>query len=427
VYPLVRIAVLLVAAALLAVPQPAPNPLTLDDCVRLAQSVESAVSLARQETEIAGQGVVQARAGFLPQSYVANVFTYNSPRLDNRNEFSFVALNGIREYGSLFSTAAELDTSGRLRAGLARAHADQDVAASNLGITQRDLRRTVTSAYLQVLLSRHLASVARDILTEAQSFEKRTRLLFQNGEAAQADVVKAAAQSAFFEQTLRNAELEAQLANHDLASFWTTSVSDPLPLVDVLDQPVPPPPPEAPSVAEAYMRRIEFNLLDAQRRGFEADYRRFRAELLPQASLVFQYGIDANHVRIADRGYAAFVNLDIPVFQWFRTRSAARQSQLRAQQVQSTRRITERAFSRDYQNALSRVKMIYQQISITEAQVKLSGDNLRLSRLRYEGGEGSALDVVTAQTQLVQARANYYTALSNYLNARADLEVASGK
>jgi outer membrane protein TolC len=34
---------------------------------------------------------------------------------------------------------------------------------------------------------------------------------------------------------------------------------------------------------------------------------------------------------------------------------------------------------------------------------------------------------VTAQNQLSQARNNYYTSVANYLNARADLEVASGK
>jgi len=50
-----------------------------------------------------------------------------------------------------------------------------------------------------------------------------------------------------------------------------------------------------------------------------------------------------------------------------------------------------------------------------------------MSRIRYEGGEGLALDVVTAQNQLSQARTNYYTAIVDYLNAKADLEVASGQ
>jgi len=73
------------------------------------------------------------------------------------------------------------------------------------------------------------------------------------------------------------------------------------------------------------------------------------------------------------------------------------------------------------------VKQLYEQIGLTREQVSLAEEDLKLSRVRYEGGEGSALDVVTAQNQLAQARNNYYTSVANYLNARTDLEVASGK
>ena len=59
--------------------------------------------------------------------------------------------------------------------------------------------------------------------------------------------------------------------------------------------------------------------------------------------------------------------------------------------------------------------------------MKFAEDNLRLSRVRYEGGEGPALEVVVAQGQLVQARQNYYAVRADYLTARADLEVARGQ
>ena len=52
---------------------------------------------------------------------------------------------------------------------------------------------------------------------------------------------------------------------------------------------------------------------------------------------------------------------------------------------------------------------------------------MKLSRTRYEGGEGPALDVVASQQQLQQARVNYFTVLADYSNARADLEVATGR
>jgi outer membrane protein TolC len=74
-----------------------------------------------------------------------------------------------------------------------------------------------------------------------------------------------------------------------------------------------------------------------------------------------------------------------------------------------------------------RVAALQEQIAIAREQVALCEQNLKLSRVRYEGGEGSALEVVTAQSQLAQARGNYYQALAGHLQARADLAVASGQ
>ena len=397
--------------------------LTLEDCIRMAQSAPSTVAAARMQSEIARQGSIQARANFLPQFSVEGAFAYNSPL---HGQFSFIALNGIHEYTVLPTASLELDTAGRLRAIRARAEADKQAAAASLAVTERDLKRAVTASYYRLLLGRRMIKVSEDTLTEAQSFEKRTRLLFANGEAAQADVVKAAGEVAFLEQTLQAAQLEARLANHDLASFWTSDVEKALDIADVLDQAQPAPDQQSPA-GQPFMGRPEFRLLDAQQLGFQADARRARADRLPQMNLMLQWGIDSTRFSFEDRGYAGFVRLNVPVFDWFRARSAQKQFQLQAQQTQVNRQISERAFSKEYRDALAKVEMIYAQIAKTEAQVKLSSENLRLSRVRYEGGEGSSLDVVASQNQLAQARANYYTVKANYLNARADLEVARGQ
>jgi outer membrane protein len=422
---LTRAGSLLAFLAVHAFGQSTSGQLSLEDCVRLAQSAPSSVKLARQQTEIARYGITQARAGFLPQVSVGSSYIYNSPLLYDRSTFSFLPLNGIREYSSLATTGVELDTSGRLRAALDRARADRDAANANLGLSERDLKRAVAASYYHVLLARKLVEATRANLTEARAFEDRVRRLSENGEASLADLVKASSQVAILGQAQQALELDARLANHELASFWTTDVDTPLGLTDVMEQPLPPP--EAPAAAAPFLRRLEFRLFDAQQRGFLAEARRARAELLPQASLAFQYGLDAQRVSISDRGYAGFIHLNIPVFDWFRARSASRQFQVQAQQVDTTRQVAERVFSKEYQDALARVQLIYAQIATTEAQVKLSEDNLRLSRVRYEGGEGPALDVVVAQAQLVQARTNYYAVRASYLNARADLEVARGQ
>ncbi len=427
---------LLAAFQLLNVPasraQQPPGPLTLAECLRLAEATQSVLTLARQETEIAASGLNRARGAFLPQVHWNNAYTYNSPLQRNPSEFSFVALNGIREYNTQLTAVQELDTSGRIRADLQRARAEQDAAAASFGIARRDLRRAVSAAYFRVSLTRHLVRAAQDMLSEAQSFESRTRLLSEKGEVARADLYKASAQVAFLEQSLRSAELDAQVAAHQLAAFWTTDVSAPLEIVDELEQPLPAP--ESPqaggelrSGGPLFLARPEFKLLEAQRRGFLADSRRARSEMLPQASFAFQYGIDSLQLRARDRGYAAFFNLNVPVFDWFRARRLSTEFRLRAQQVVMSREVAARAFSKEYQDALSRINLIYAQIALTEKQVQLSREGLRLSRLRYEGGEGPALDVLAAQNQLSQAHTNHFTVLANYLIARVDLEVAAGR
>jgi outer membrane protein TolC len=197
---------------------------------------------------------------------------------------------------------------------------------------------------------------------------------------------------------------------------------------DVLNtKPVPPGEEASPQPGEPFLRRLEFNLLDAQRRMLEAEARGAKSAMLPQLSAVFQYGIDSNAVLIHDRGYAAFVSLDIPIFDWLKAHNDSKQFRLRARQITTNRAITERTFSREYANALARVKDLYRQIEITNSQVELAKENLRLSRIRYEGGEGSMLAVVTAQNRQAQAQTNYYTAVASYLNARVDLEVAAGR
>lgn len=413
-------------------PEPARQSskvLTLEDCIHLAQSAQSTVSLAKLEREIVDRDVMRARAAFKPQSEIFSGFVYNSPRLDDRSTFSFIPLNGFRQYTIVGSVTQEFDTSGRLRAELQRARANQEIARFNFEIAQRDLRRLVAITYYRLLLTRHLVSVVGEALNESLNFEKRAKLLFESGEVARADLVKASAQAAFLQQALNAAELESKLANQELASFWTKNVDEPLQIADALEEPLPAPSEydDSKKPVAPFERRFEFSLFDAMRRSFQAEEKIARSALKPQFSFVFQYGLDSTALRIRDRGYAAYVSLRIPVFDWFRARNQSKQFQLRAEQVETNRAIATRAFSREYSNALARVRQLYEQIKLTRDQVRLVEEDLQLSRVRYEGGEGSALDVVTAQNQLAQARNNYYTSVANYLNAKNDLEVASGK
>lgn len=403
-----------------------PDILTLEACIRKALAVPSSVSVARMDRSIADQDRAIARAGLLPQASISAGSVYTSRSQITPTSFALIPANAIREYVGLGRIFQEIDTSGRIRAEIARARANQQASQASAGIAERELKRAVSLAYYRLLLSRRLVAAIRSSLDESRNFESRVKLLERGGEAARADVVKASTQVSILRQTLTSAELAATLANQDLAAYWTSNVDDLLAVQDVFDQSAA----EPAAVTDAsrqFLRRFEFSLLDAQRAGFRADARRTKALLLPQLSLNFNYGLDSYRVEWRHRGYSAVASLTLPVFDWNRTLNASQQFTTRAQQISETKAVAERRYSQEYSAALARVNGLREQIGQAKEQVALTEEDFKLSRIRYEGGEGAAVDVVVAQNQLVQARSGYYVSIANYLSAKLDLEVAAGR
>jgi len=415
-------------AVTLSSAQPPLAPLSLADCIRKALVVPSSLTIARLDRSIADRDIAIARSSLLPHASAVFGGVYSSPSRADRDTFAFIPSNAIREYIGLGRILQEIDTSGRIRAEIARARANQNVAQASAQIVERDLKRAVSLAYYRLLLARRIADAISSSLTESQAFERRVKLLAEGGEAARADVVKSSTQVAILRQTLTAARLAATLANQDLAAYWTADVDPELNLLDTFDQAAaeqPPPPDPGPTMP--YLRRFEFSLLDAQRTGFQADAKRTKALLLPQLTLNFNYGLDSSRIAWQNRGYSAAAALNIPVFDWFRTLNAARQFSTRAQQLAETKSVAERRYSQEYRAALARSSQFLQQIAEAKEQMNLAEGDFKLSRIRYEGGEGAAVEVVVAQSQLVQVRTSYYASIANYLSAKLDLEVAAGR
>ena len=400
--------------------------LTLEECIRKALAVPSALSLARLDVQNADRDRSIARAGYLPQAAATLGTLYTSSSLVNPGGFAFIPSNAIREYIGIGRIFAEIDTSGRIRAEVARARANQQGARASAGIAERDLKRAVSNAYYRLLLTRRLTDALVASVGESENFERRVKLLAEGGEAARADVVKASAQLAALRQALISVRLAGTLANQDLAAYWTTEVDTLLPIEDSLSEVPAEPEKELAKPAEV-QRRFEFALFDAQKLGFLADARRAKAALLPQLSWSFNYGLDSYQVAWKHRGYSAAAALNVPVFDWFRALNTAKQFTARAAQVSESRSIAERRFSQEYRAAAARVKQYHEQALQSKVQMVLAEEDFKLSRIRYEGGEGAAVDVVVAQNQLVQALSNYYTSIASYYSARLDLEVASGR
>ncbi|MGZ4825512.1 MAG: TolC family protein, partial [Terriglobales bacterium] len=156
-----------------------------------------------------------------------------------------------------------------------------------------------------------------------------------------------------------------------------------------------------------------------------------RAGHLPTLVLDYFYGIDANHFAIStdgirNLGYSATATLNIPVWHWGAIESKVRQAELQRHQAQVELSAAQRQAVADLQSFYSEAEIARAQLDTLRNSAELAADSLRLTNLRYQAGEATALEVVDAQNTLTQARNNYRDGETRYHVAIATLQTLTG-
>ena len=156
-----------------------------------------------------------------------------------------------------------------------------------------------------------------------------------------------------------------------------------------------------------------------------------RAAYLPSLSFDYFFGINANQFAarpygIQRLGSSAQATLNIPVWNWGSTRSRVHQAELRSRQAQLDLSLTQRQLLSDLHSFYLEAQTAQTQLDSLRQSALLAQESMRLTLLRYQSGEASVLEVVDAQTTLMQARNALDDGLARYRLARANLQTLTG-
>jgi outer membrane protein TolC len=156
-----------------------------------------------------------------------------------------------------------------------------------------------------------------------------------------------------------------------------------------------------------------------------------RAGYLPVVAFDYNYGIDASRFAtktdgIRNLGYSAAATLSLPIWNWGATHSRVKQSILRRDQAKLELTFAQRKL-------LGQLKLLYQEAQTSNAELdllrqsaQLASESLRLTTLRYQGGEATVLEVVDAQNAFALARNNFDDGEVRYRTALANLQTLTG-
>ncbi len=409
-------------------PSVALPEITLSEALARAQANSSQFQAALTARALAHEDRSQARAAFFP------TLNYNSQVLYTQGNGTpsgrYIANNAVHEYLDQAQVHQEVFTGGRRRATLGQTGAAEALTTAQLEIARRGLLATVVTDYYGLLAAQRREHNAVLAAADAGQFFDLSRKLENGGEVAHADVIKAQLQQQDRERAVQEAALMTERSRLVLAVLLFPNFNDQFTVRDDLDQ-VPPLPSLAAVQAALQRRNPELAAALAAVRQAEAGVSLARSAYLPTVSLDYFYGIDSTQFAlhsngIPNLGSAATATLSVPLWNWGITRSRVRQAGLRRHQAQIELSAVQRQMLADVQTAYAEARTAVAQLATLRDSAALATESLRLTNLRYQAGDATALEVVDAQNTLILSRDALVNGEARYRLALAGLQNLTG-
>lgn len=450
-------AFILFASARLVVAQAAATPppavpvvptITLDDALHRAEKYGSQVQSANFAAAAAREDRVQAKAASLPTVSALNQFIYTEG--NGTPSGVFVANDGVHVYNEQVVVHEEL--LALLRRGEIRlAAANEAAAKARADVAARGLRATVIQNYYAIAAAERRLKNTQLSLAEAQSFADISEKQERGGEAAHADVIKAQLTVQQRQRDVQDAQLGVEKAKIILAVLIFPNVGPEVgrdyEIVDDLQQTSNVLPSFAEARGQAFANSPDLHAAEELRRAAQLGTTVARYGYLPSFGLDVFYGINANRFAITSQmgqdtgrstlpnyqvenrrnlGYAAQATLNIPVWNWGAIHSKVKQASLKEQQAELDLSVTQRQLQADLASFYREAQTAQAQVQSLQSSLNLSSESLRLTLLRYQAGEATALEVVDAQNTANQARIAFDDGLVRYRVALANLQTLTG-
>ncbi|HTX64162.1 MAG TPA: TolC family protein [Opitutaceae bacterium] len=425
------------AAFLLAAAVPllrgADAPLSLDDCLRLAQQSQPLLTAAAAGVTAAGEAVDEARAPFWPEVDLSAGYHRWQRRAFLPSGLVIPGLGVPKLIGPLddwnggLASHVTLFDFGERRAGLDAARARLAGAQADALATRADVRLSVQSAFYALAAARDLVGVAERNLARTESHLALAQARHDAGAVPQADVLRTQAEVAAARLQLISARSRQRTAAGQLNTAMGRPAETPLAIAPPAAD-VPPPAGAAveTDIAHAVARRPELTSeqrrLDAARANVDAA----RAARAPKLLADGSYGWNDTTFLPGTKEWQVGVAVDLPVFDaGSRAHRVARsKADLAREQAVLDNRVLQ--VRQEVWAAASELQRAWDSIAADEANVRASEESLRVVRERYQTGAALITDLLDTQTALASAEAALAEARWSYLTARAAYDRAVG-
>lgn len=448
--------------------QSSPATFTLDQCIEYAlqnsinaqnATLDQRIAAARvKETIGLGLPQISADASVVHNPKLQRFFTTYTP---GGGFFDFSGVPGIQpgdvigaknffqlqSSGSASATVNQLIFNGSYFVGLQAASTYKELSVKTTNQTKEQIVLQVTKAYYGVLINKERADLFTNNIARVDSLLRNTIALNKNGFAESIDVDR-------IHVTLNNlvAERDKFLKLNDLGlellKFQMNYPMDQTITVRGNIQDV-----EVDSNLESYKQnwdyklRPDYQVLEVNKRLQELNIKNQYAGAIPSINAFATLGYSTQSSKVGgifktqssindengvgpDKWYnfsQIGVSMNVPIFSGLQRHHKIQQEKLTLLKVENGFRSLKQGIDLETKQASINFENAITSLTAQKENMDLASNIARITKIKYEQGVGSNLEVVDAENSLRQAQTNYYSALFDAMIAKVDLDKAYGK
>ncbi len=178
--------------------------------------------------------------------------------------------------------------------------------------------------------------------------------------------------------------------------------------------------------------RIEFLQMQTNKKLTLLNMERYQKGVFPSVS--FSGNLGAGHSNPQFNPFerwfgssALTLGVRIPIYDSGLRKVQVERQRLNVIKIDNGMEILKESFKLENEQAKINIRNGFEALDIQTRNMDLASEVLRVSKIKYQQGLGTNLEVVNAESDLKQAQNNYFSALYDVLIAKVDLDKAQGK
>lgn len=424
--------------------QEGAKSLSLQECIEYALNNNQDVINAAYEKEIAETQVGETLSRGLPQVNIDAGVNYNfepqksllpASMLDpNAPEGQEVEFSFQQKYdGNVGLSLRQLIFDGSFFVGLQASKTYKELSSKEHVKTQIDVVEAVSKAYYNALVTEERFALLQVNFARLDSLLSDTRVMYDNGFAEKIDVSRLKVQYNNLKVQVENTG-KLLVISRDLLKFQMgMPISQELTLTDKLEEVAF----TDPTVDDDfnYAERIEYSQMQTNMALANLDLKNNRVQYLPTLYANFNYGYntqtsESDQLFKTNRwlNYGATgLSLNIPLFDGFLKSNRIQKNKIQIRQIEQSFEQLENTIDLQIKQAKINMANSLEQMKAQRENMDLAEEIYNVTKIKYQEGVGSNLEVVEADADYKEAQTNYYNALYDALVAKVELEKAYGE